>query len=85
MAQVDYAAPDRSGIPRRGLRDHLLGAIDARDAAGRGRPGQGFDAYAGSEPDLQDPVVRLNIEQPDRRTGERAVGTRHDPAAQPAQ
>jgi hypothetical protein len=61
------------------LSQHLRRWIDPGDALYRTR--EQFDADAGPEADLQHPVLRLNIEQPDCPGGMTAIGACHDDAA----
>ncbi len=79
IALAHDQVPGRYGcrLPRAHLADHQLRRIDPGDKAVRGAGDQCGEGHARPEADLENPILRLDVEEFDHPEAERGVGFAH--------
>ncbi len=79
VALAHDQVPGRDGcrLPRAHLADHQLRRIDPGDKTVRGAGDQCGEGHARPEADLEDPILRLDVEEFDHPEAERGVGFAH--------
>jgi hypothetical protein len=75
--QLDPSTLNCGRVSGRGLFDHFLGAINARDLPRRGLFREQLNANAGSETNFQYSVAWLNIQQFYNARSDRSIGPGH--------
>src|SRR5262249_26226792 len=83
--QLDPSTLNCGRVSGRGLFDHFLGAINARDLARRGLFREQLNANTRSETNFQYSVARLNVQQFDNAGSDRSIGPGHYDATELSQ